>query len=152
MAEPAGQPGLYSSQLGSEPPCEGFFQGWRPHFHAQMGQTEREEKNLLLFLENTADLHGATVMRNWGCKSQREAASPSLIFTWYLSALGQGSKGCTEMNLNLDGISSSPSACRRPVNSSALFLAQWEQPSTPCSLLGNMLNGHQGFLQSHNPL
>lgn len=27
-----------------------------------------------------------------------------------------------------------------------------EQPSTPCSLLGNMLSDHQGFLQSHHPL
>lgn len=56
------------------------------------------------------------------------------------------------MTLNLDGISPIPRACRRPVNSSALFPAQWEQPSTPCSLLGNMLSGHQSFLQSHHPL
>lgn len=66
--------------------------------------------------------------------------------------LARTSKGCAETTLNLDGISSIPSACHRPVNSSALFPAQWEQPSTPCSLPGNTLSGHQGFLQSHHPL
>lgn len=145
-AEPAGQPGLYSSQLGRQQPCESPLRGWGPHFHAQMGE---REKRLLLFLRNST---GATARRNQGCKPHREAAPPPLIFIWYLSVLGKGSKGRAERTLNLSGISSIPSACRRPANSSALFPAQWEQPSTPCSLLGNMLSGHQGFLQSHHPL
>ena len=89
---------------------------------------------------------------NQGCKPHREAVPPPLIFIWYLSVPGKDPEGCAEMTLNLDGISSMPGACRRPANSSALFPAQWEQPSTPCSLLGNMLSGHQGFLQSHHPL
>lgn len=85
---------------------------------------KREKKKLLLFLGNFVDLHGATERRNQGCKQHREAALPPLIFIWYLSVLGKDSQGCAEMTLNLTGISSIPSACRRPVNSSALFPAQ----------------------------
>lgn len=116
-----------------------------------MAGREREER-LLLFLGNSADLHGATARGNQGCKPHREAAPTPLIFIWYLSLLGKDSKGCAETILNLSGTSSTPSACHRPVHSSALFPAQWEQPFTPCSLLANMLSGHQGFLQSHHPL
>lgn len=49
-------------------------------------------------------------------------------------------------------ISTLPSACHRLVNSSALFPAQWQWPSTPHSLPANMLSGHQGFFQPRHPL
>lgn len=50
-------------------PVKAFEAGDLISMH-RLGGRERE-KRLLLFLENSADLHGATVRRNQGCKPHK---------------------------------------------------------------------------------
>lgn len=52
-------------------PVKAFEAGDLISMHRWGGREREREKRLLFFLENSVDLHGATVRRNQGCKPHK---------------------------------------------------------------------------------
>jgi len=119
---------------------------WGPHFHSQMGERSSSEAAFISHLQICPQpRQGGT---RAATHTELQPHQPSSAYAICLLLARTVRQHRTQSH----SISTLPSACHRLVNSSALFPAQWQQPSTPHSLPANMLSGHQGFFQPRHLL